>query len=542
VASQDRTTPYGLEPAPREHTSVLSVLRRRALIVIGVTILAGAAAAAFAFGTRNTYESTAKLLVSQTIGPELNAIGLLPPSSDADNLAQSGVDVVASRRVAESTAEELSRRGVDMSADDVVKDVSVTNEKGSDIVTVVGKASAAQRAALLTDVYATTATRLAENDTKARAESALAALEKQFKELTPEERASMIGPAARLRSQIEKMKVIAEVGSGSPEIIQPAFVPTSKAGNPIQSILLGLLFGVLLGGGLALVREQSDRKLRRTEQVTAAFDAPVLTTVPRSRALKRDKPFGDLPPEVAEAFRMLQVNLRFARDEPVRSVLVTSSRTGEGKTTIAWNLAAAAASGGLSVALVEADLRRPSLADRYELESAPGLAEALQGEVSISAAMQTILPMAANANLVGHPRAMHVIVAGQPAPNPWALMQSSVMVRILDVLRKDHDIVVIDTPPIPHVADAISLLRHVDGVLVTASVNSTRGPEAGRLRDQLEALDAKVLGVVANGGSALSGYAAYAREAAATTAASNGDGHPGTPIVVRESDEPPRTL
>ncbi len=136
--------------------------------------------------------------------------------------------------------------------------------------------------------------------------------------------------------------------------------------------MLGALFGLLLGVGLALVREQSDRKLRRTEQVTAAFDAPVLTTVPRSRALKRHKPFADLPPQVAEAFRMLQMNLRFARDEPVRSVLVTSARTGEGKTTVSWNLAAAAASGGLSVALVEADLRRPSLAERYGLEHAPG--------------------------------------------------------------------------------------------------------------------------------------------------------------------------
>ncbi len=148
---------------------------------------------------------------------------------------------------------------------------------------------------------------------------------------------------------------------------------------------------------------------------------------------------------------MLQMNLRFARAEPVRSVLVTSARTGEGKTTVAWNLAAAAASGGLSVALVEADLRRPSLAERYDLETAPGLAEALQGEVSISAALQTILPIPGSANPVGHPRPLHVIVAGSPAPNPWALMQSSVMARVLEVLRKDHDLVVIDTPPMPHV-------------------------------------------------------------------------------------------
>ena len=288
---------------------------------------------------------------------------------------------------------------------------------------------------------------------------------------------------------------------------------------------------------------QADRKLRRTEQVTAAFDAPVLTTVPRSRALKRHKPFADLPPQVAEAFRMLQMNLRFARSEPVRSVLVTSARTGEGKTTVSWNLAAAAASGGLSVALVEADLRRPSMAQRYDLETAPGLAEALQGEVSISAALQTILPIPSSANPAGHPRPLHVIVAGSPAPNPWALMQSSVMARVLEVLRKDHDLVVIDTPPLPHVSDAISLLRHVDGVLVTASVNSTRGPEATRLRDQLQGLDANVLGVVANGGSAMSGYAAYARATTATTASANGgDGNLGTPMDVRDPADPPRTL
>jgi polysaccharide biosynthesis transport protein len=260
----------------------------------------------------------------------------------------------------------------------------------------------------------------------------------------------------------------------------------------------------------------------------------VLTTVPRNRALKRHKPFADLPPEVAEAFRMLQVNLRFARDQPVRRVMVTSARTGEGKTTISWNLAAAAAAGGLSVALVEADLRRPSLADRYGLESAPGLTEALQGEVSISAALQTILPMADSPPRVAHPRPLHIIVAGQPAANPSALMQSSIMARVLDVLSRDHDLVVIDTPPIPHVADAISLIRHVDGVLIAASVNSTRGPEAARLRDQLQGLDANAIGVVANGGSAMSGYAAYA-PAAADVMRADSNGHPGAPITVRDS-------
>jgi capsular exopolysaccharide synthesis family protein len=541
LPSPENSTTYGLEPATREHVSLLGVLRRRAWIIVLVTLLAGGAAAAFAFATRNTYDSTAKLLFRQTLGAELNAVGLLPPTTDADNLALDNVEVVSSRRVADATATRLRALGEDVNGKDVADDVTVQLAKNTDVVDVTAKDTDRDDAARLATIYAEEAAKIANSDEQAQAIRVLDNLEQQYNELPLIQQDAPRG--RKLQEHIQRIRTVADVGVGSPRVIQECVLPTSRAGNPVETILLGVLFGVLLGGGLALVREQSDRKLRRTEQVTAAFDAPVLTTVPRSRALKRHKPFADLPPQIAEAFRMLQMNLRFARDEPVRSVLVTSARTGEGKTTIAWNLAAAAASGGLSVALVEADLRRPSLADRYDLEQAPGLAEALQGEVSISAAMQTILPIQGSANPVGHPRQLHVIVAGSAAPNPWALMQSSVMVRVLDVLRKDHDIVIIDTPPLPHVADAISLLRHVDGVLVTASVNSTRGPEASRLRDQLQGLDANVLGVVANGGSAMSGYAAYARATAATTAASNGsNGHAGAPMAVRGSDDPPRTL
>ena len=282
-----------------------------------------------------------------------------------------------------------------------------------------------------------------------------------------------------------------------------------------------MLFGVVLGVGLALLREQADRRLHRPEEVAAAFEAPVLSTVPRSRALKRNMRFGNLPPEVAEAFRMLQVNLRYGSSEPVRSLIVTSARSGEGKSTIAWNLASAAVTSGLSVALVEADLRRPSLAERYDLEPEPGLTEALQGEITIAEAMQPVLPLEHIEALNGHQRRLQVLVAGAASTDPWALIQSDAMVRLLEVLKSHHDLVVVDTPPIPHVADAISLLRHVDGVIVAASVNSTRGPDAWRLRDQLQGLDARVLGVVANGGTTVSGYG-YAP--AAKAAAKDGVG------------------
>ena len=119
-----------------------------------------------------------------------------------------------------------------------------------------------------------------------------------------------------------------------------------------------------------------------------------------------------------------------------------------------------------------------------------------------------------------------MLVAGAASADPWALIQSDAMGRLLEVLKQHHDLVVVDTPPIPHVADAISLLRHVDGVIVAASVNSTRGPDARRLRDQLQGLDARVLGVVANGGTTVSGYGyAPAAKAAAKDGSANGPGN-----------------
>lgn len=505
MPSSDNQPGYGVQPSPGESISLPAVLQRRVLVIAVTALLCAVAAAIFAFANRDSYESTAQLLFRQSIGPELNGVGFQSAAPDADNLTQNNVQLVSARRVAEATAPEL---GGGVSAEDVEGDVAVSGNKDSEVVDVLASASSAQGAALLATTYASTAARLIEADQTDQAELVLANLRQQLAELPEGERDT--GAQARLEGDIERVRILAEVGTGSPQVIQEGFVPSAQAGNPLQTIGLGLLFGLLLGIAIALVREQADRRLHRTEDVSAAFDAPVLATVPRDRALKQNLPFGDLPPHVSEAFRILQMYLRFGQNEAVRTVLVTSSRNDEGKTTVAWNLACAASSAGLSVALVEADMRRPTMATRYGLESTPGLSEAARRDVPLAKTLQQVLPAPGLATTNGNPQPMDVLVSGEPPPNPGALMQSPMMVELLELLGEDHDLVVIDTPPIPYVADAIALLRHVDGVIVTASINSTSGPEAGRLRDQLQGLDAKVLGVVANGGSASRGYAAYA--------------------------------
>ena len=494
---------YGLEASQRESVSLLGVLRRRALIIVVTALLCGAAAAAFAYAERNTYEATSELLFTQGIGPELLALGLVPPAPNVDKEVLDNAALVSSRRIAVLTARKLGR-GV--SADDVQNDVTVTGNKNSDVVSIVASAKSRDRAALLSNVYAQSAVQASESDQAAQSRRLLASLTAQLATLTPAQRESTaIG--RQLASRIPQVRAIAEAGTGSPRIIQAGHAPTHKSGDVLQTALLGLLFGIVLGVAFALLREQADRRLRRAEDVGAAFEAPVLATVPRNRALKRHVPFNQLPPEVVEPFRILQTNLRYGHGDPVRSLLVTSSRSQEGKTTIAWNLAAVAAMAGLSVALIEGDLRRASLASRHDLWPFPGLADVLQGAVLVTEAIQRV-PLSSDADEQdARGPVLEVLVAGSRPPDPSALMQSTYMGELLDWFRNKHDLVVVDTSPIAQVADAISLLRHVDGVLVAASVNSTRGPEARRLREQLQGLDARILGVVANGGSAASGYA-----------------------------------
>ena len=492
-------TAYGGDPAGRAQVSLLTVLLRRAPIIIVVTLLCAGAAAALAYSNRDSYESTAKLLFRQTIGPEQAAQGLIPGAPDADNLAQNNVAVVDSRRVALETAKQLG----DVSADEVEDDVVVAGQKDSDVVNVTATASSPERAAELANAYAETAESQARADQRRRTLANLQSVTRQLRRLSPEQRRGQAG--SDLRSRQNTLRTLADAGVGSPQIIQPAYPPEDKTGRPVETILLGVLFGLILGVGLALLRDQMDRRLHQIADVSSAFDASVLATVPRHRKLKRHVPFSELPADVAEAFRMLQMNLRFGPGPPVRSVLVTSSRAGEGKTTVAWNLACAAASSGLSVTLVEADLRRPRLAERYGLDAAPGLSEVLRGEVLIANALQSVSTAAGEPGTNGHLRSLNVLTAGDPPPDPWALMQSSAMVRVLETVSRD--LLIIDTPPIPYVADAIALVRRVDGVLICASVDSTSGEEAAGLRDQLRSLDAWVVGVVANGGSGATGYA-----------------------------------
>jgi polysaccharide biosynthesis transport protein len=485
-----------------ESRSILATLRRRAPIIIVTTLLVAAAAAAFAFLAAKRYQTTAELLFNQTIPTELNALGLVPATPNADKLAADNAAFVGSRRVAQRTATLL---GDNTSVDSIQKNISVPVPKSSDVVAINATASSPDRAATLANTYANAAIELARTDQLARTAAVLSRLRAETASL---KRSDPAVPA--LHERIAELAALGSAGTGIPQLIQSGYPPTHSQGRPLVTVVLGVLFGLLLGLALALLREQSDARLRHPKAMSAAFEAPVLASVPNHRMLARRAPFTKLPNEISAPFFTVLAHLRYGERTPVRSVLVTSARPRQGKTTIAWNLAGAAAASGMSVALVDADLRGSTLASNYGLDPTPGVTEVLHGEASVADALQTI-PASENGNPAGHLRRMAILPAGSRSPEPVMMLQSTKMAELLRTLRH-HDLVIVDAAAITEHSDAIALLRLVDAVLIAAPLGASRGPEAQQLRAQLQALDARVIGVVATGGGKHTrGYVAAGR-------------------------------
>lgn len=495
TSTSSASYPAAAEPGPG---SLLAVLRRRLLIIVLTTLLVGAAAAAYAYLGPRSYQTTAELLFNQTIGTQLNALGLAPPNPNADNLASDNQATVASRRVAILTA-RLLHDGT--SVDTIQKDVSVPAPKTSDVVQIVVTAKSAPRVALIANTYAQAAIATIKGDRAQQSQALVRSLNAQIRTLPPK---SPVRPG--LQARAATVAAVGAAGSDAPSLIEAGHVPSSESGSPLATTLLGVLFGLLLGVGLALLREQSDGRLRRAEEVSAALATPVLATVPRDRALVNGSAPGQISPSLLEPFLMLQADLRYGDVEPLRSVLVTSSREKQGKSTVAWNLGVAAALSGTSVVIVDADLRRSAMASRHRLQPFPGLAEVVRGDVRARSAIQSVPLAGEPSDLNGHGPRLEVLVAGAAPPDPVALLQSPRMAELLELLGRSYDLVIVDTPPIAQVSDAVGLLRIVDGVLVVVSINQTQGPEAQRLGDQLRRLDARLLGAVVNGGSRTSGY------------------------------------
>lgn len=221
-----------------------------------------------------------------------------------------------------------------------------------------------------------------------------------------------------------------------------------------------------------------------------AVGLPVLGAIDRWPTTTPDLAAGHTPraPEV-EAFRALRTNLQFAGiDRPLHTLLITSDGPGQGKSTIASNLAVVMAQAGLTVALVDADLRRPTLHQKFAQPNRVGLTEILLRD---PADWPTLTLISGVPNL-------SLVVSGARPPNPAELLGSRRMQQWLEYLRQTHDVVIIDAPPVLVVTDAEVLSRGVDGVILVTAYGLTRLKAAVMGKQQLDRLGARCVGVVLN--------------------------------------------
>jgi non-specific protein-tyrosine kinase len=200
----------------------------------------------------------------------------------------------------------------------------------------------------------------------------------------------------------------------------------------------------------------------------------------------------------AEAFRTLRVNVQFAGiDRDIRTIAVTSPSAGDGKTTTLANLAVALAEGGARVLAVDADLRRPGLHAAFGLDNGAGLTSALLQNLEALHLQDTAVP------------GLRVLASGPLPPNPVELLASRRFDRLLAVLREQADYVLLDSPPAAALSDAPLLAARADGVILVVGAGRTKRDAARRAKDQLQRVNAHVLGVVLSGVRADASLYAY---------------------------------
>jgi capsular exopolysaccharide synthesis family protein len=485
----------GSQPLSAER--VFLVLRRR----IGVILLCVLVAAGAAFGLselqQKKYTASASLLFRNPgYAEDLFGTTVTTQPTDPTREAATNEKLVGLKIVGRLAAQHLD----DLSPEEVSEMVSVSAEGESEVVSVSATSSDPKQAQLVANTFARQfiAFRAAADKSKLLQAKQLA--EQTYSRLSPEEKSGVRGQA--LSRGAEKLGILSSLQTGNAELVQPASVPTSPSSpKPLRNTILGAILGLLLGVALAFVFERLNRRLRTPEEAGEVFGLPVIGSIPESDAIDSANAATaglNLPFMEDESFRMLRASLRyFSVDSTVRSVLVTSSVSGAGKSTVTWNLARVSAHTTKTI-IVETDLRNPALARQHGLRPAPGLAEVLTQQVDLRDAIQSVTVSIGAGGPDAERREVDVITSGALPPNPADLIESHAMSEVLDTLTAEYDLVAIDTPPLGVVSDAFPLLEKIDGVIVVARMGQTTREEATTLIEQLRRLKAPLLGVVAN--------------------------------------------
>ena len=492
----------------------LAVIWHRKWAILAIALLTLGVALFLSSRQTPIYESQVRLLVTPVEGVDADS-----PSLSPLNLATES-ELVSSVAVAQIVATNLNIPGPPR---DLLGDLSVDNPAETEILEIGYSDEIPRQAQRIAMGFAEAYLQFREETaTRAILESAeaiqseiavltqqLQSMERRLQEMsaTDPNRSSLEAQASLVRSsildrQLAQTGLPTEVTVG--RIIEPADEPSSPVSpNHTMNGAFGLIAGLGIGIGLAFLRDRLSERLRSPEGIEAYLEAPVLGAIPRVPAWRRRKEAFLVSAvqwrsPAAEAYRILRTNvLSAASAVDVKSIVITSAYSGEGKSATAANLGVVLARAGKNVTLVSADLRRPRLHEFFNREEHMGLIDLLAGRTTLRQALQEIsVPTHGFDNSMA---SLRLLSSGNVAEDPGELLTSTTMASILAELEKLSDIVLIDVPPVLPITDALVVAEVTKHVLLVISPEASTRPAITAARQQLDRVGARILGGVLNG-------------------------------------------
>ena len=463
-----------LQPRAEERglSGYLRTLRERLWLVVLAVVVTTGAAVVYVAAADEVYEAEAGILVTPVPDDAavLISVGLISRSADPLRDVETVARLIATDEVASRAQTMLE--GVpeaDGDPEDLLDDVDVEPVAESNIVSVTAQASDPTAAADIANAFvdATIAERTTELHQR---------IDERLTQLQGEQ-----GGGVAIDREISQLELIR---AGDDPTLQVATRADARSDaiwpRPAASIAAGLIAGLVLGIGGAFSYQALDPRLRREEQLRAAFRLPILARVPKDSGGRSHQPISPrrLSAPAVEAYRTLRATLGATRasGEGPRSILITSPSGSEGKTTTAINLAESLALAGRKVILIESDLRKPDVGTTLELSSDAGLIAVLLGEARLEDAL-------VESPLFGSD--LKVLLAEQTAPFASEILSLPSSRRLIEDAAELADYVIIDSAPLSAVVDALPLAAAVDQVLLVVLLGRTRVRQTAELGELL---------------------------------------------------------
>ena len=272
-------------------------------------------------------------------------------------------------------------------------------------------------------------------------------------------------------------------------ILEDVYIPDTQIWpNTKKIITLGTMLGLMLGMGISIIIELCNNRLKNEEEAQRIVKAPVIGTIPKGTKISSALAIKDDPSSsVAEGYRTLRTNIEYSSfDDDMNILLVCSSHSNEGKTTIASNLALSFANTDKKTLLVDCDLRNPNVHKTFNISNKGAISEVIIGKKSLQSVVREV-----SNNLF-------VLTAGSKTPNPSEMLGSKSMENLLEIFKGTYDLVILDSPPVQAVSDSQILANKSDGVIFVIKANSTKKSAVSSSKKLFEMVNARIIGTVLN--------------------------------------------